>query len=120
NLPILIVLILISSGMLLLIGASRDVYILNFVFSILGMMFFNFHYLFMYYLFQPFTEGLKEKSFGYSILNVLAYYIIINALRAFSEIRTTLFYIIGFFVLIYIIIGFISVRLFAHKRFKLQ
>lgn len=120
NLPILIVLILISSGMLLLIGASRDVYILNFVFSILGMMFFNFHYLFMYYLFQPFTEGLKEKSFGYSILNVLAYYIIINALKAFSEIGTTLYYIIGIFVLIYIIIGFISVRLFAHKRFKLQ
>ena len=120
NLPILLVLILISSGILLLIGANRDAYILSLVFSILGMMFFNFHYLFMYYLFQPFTEGLKEKSFGYSILNILAYYIIINALKAFSEIGNTLYYIIGIFVLIYIIIGFISVRLFAHKRFKLQ
>lgn len=120
NFPILALLILVSLCQLFLVGASSRAYILTLGFSLLGMMFFNFHYLFMYYLFQPFTEGLKEKSFAYSILNILSYYIVANAFTAYSAMGDTFYYIVGGVSLAYIIIGFISVRLFAYKRFKLK
>ena len=38
-------------------------------------MFFSVHYIFMYYIFQPFTSSLEVKSPFYSFINFLVYFI---------------------------------------------
>lgn len=120
NMPMLVILILSMFGILLQVKTPRFSYLLTLIFSILGMVFFNFHYLYTYYLIQPFTVNMEMKSPLYSIFNIFSYYIVIMLMVAVNKYRWTAIIGILIFVSIYIILGFLLVSKFSYKRFKLR
>lgn len=120
NLPVLLVLIIGLLGILFQVGASWFAYILTLVFSLLGMVFFNFHYLYAYYLLQPFTVDMQMKNPLYSIFNIFSYYISIMLMTLVEKYRGTAIFAILILVSVYIILGFVLVSKFSYKRFKLR
>lgn len=120
NMPMLIILIFGLMGILYQAKTPWFSYLLTIIFSILGMAFFNFHYLYTYYLIQPFTENMEMKNPLYSILNIFAYYIAIKLMVIVGKFRWLAIGGILIFLFTYIILGFILVTKFSYKRFKLR
>jgi hypothetical protein len=120
NMPMLIILIFGLIGILYQVKTPWFSYLLTIIFSILGMAFFNFHYLYTYYLIQPFTENMEMKNPLYSILNIFAYYIAIMLMVIVEKFRWLAIGGILIFLFTYIILGFILVTKFSYKRFKLR
>lgn len=86
--------------------------------GILGVLFFSLHYLFAYYIIQPFTKDLAIKNPLYNgltyIIYMFAYFMISNSFIQYVFIGLIVFSII------YIILGFIGLKYLAPKRFKLR
>lgn len=120
NSPMLLILILALIGILIQVGVPWYSYGLTILFSILGMVFFNFHYLYAYYLLQPFTENMETKNPVYSIFNIFAYYIIIVLMTLVQKFKWLALSGILAFIILYVVLGFILVMKFSHKRFKLR
>lgn len=120
NSPMLLILILGLIGILIQVGVPWYSYGLTILFSILGMVFFNFHYLYAYYLLQPFTENMETKNPVYSIFNIFAYYIIIVLMTLVQKFKWLALSGILAFIILYVVLGFILVMKFSHKRFKLR
>lgn len=86
--------------------------------GILGVLFFSLHYLFAYYIIQPFTKDLEIKN---PLYNGLTYIIYMSAyLMMSSSIIQYIFVSLIVFSIIYIILGFLGLKYLAPKRFKLR
>lgn len=80
----------------------------------------TFHFLFDYYMFQPFTNQMKVKKTVYTgILNFVLYILYFSMVRLSLYIQKLVF---GFllFVILYVVLGTIVVYFFGTKRFKLR
>ena len=86
--------------------------------SFIGLLFFSLHYLYIYYLLQPFTENVKVKNPLYSGLTYVIY--MIMYLAASTNSKDLIFISILIFSIIYIILGGYLVYKFAPKRFKIH
>ena len=82
--------------------------------GILGVLFFSLHYMFAYYIIQPFTKGLKIKNPLYNGLTYIIY------MLSYSVITGDYIYLVLIFAVIYIILGFLGLKYLAPKRFKLR
>lgn len=85
--------------------------------------FFSVHRLVIYYLLQPYTEGMEKKSSAYAIVNSLTYVVsyMLFTMKSdlFAEPKT--FAIITFaFSVIYIVIALLLVYKLAPRRFKIR
>ncbi|WP_428885341.1 hypothetical protein [Facklamia sp. P13064] len=85
-----------------------------------GYVFMTFHFLFAYYMFQPFTNQMKVKNPVYTgILNFVLYILYFSMVRLSSY---THYLVFGFFlfVILYVVLGIMIVYLFGPKRFRLR
>ncbi|MDD7305845.1 MAG: hypothetical protein PUG67_04565 [Peptoniphilaceae bacterium] len=120
NLPMLIVFSLAMVGILFQVKVPWFSYLITLIFSVLGMVFFNFHYLYAYYLIQPFTENMQMKNPLYAIFNIFSYYISIMLIMAVKNYRWIALISILILAIFYIGLGFLLVSKFSYKRFKLR
>ncbi|MGY3756670.1 hypothetical protein ACWOAQ_08555 [Helcococcus kunzii] len=91
----------------------------NIVFVIMGLIFFTFHYLFAYYIIQPFTVGMEVKNPLYTMLTYIIY--MAGYFSIMSGIDTNILTIaFAVFSIVYIVLGFIGVIKLAPKRFKIR
>lgn len=82
-------------------------------------LFFSTHYLFIYYIMQPYTVDLTQKNLLYSVVNWLIYLICFGC----THIKTTsLIFTVGviFFTLLYTAVAIILTRNLAPRTFKLR
>ena len=121
NLPMLLALLLLIISVYFTLGGRNltTVAFLSFT-SLVTMVFFSTHYLYMYYLIQPFTMQLEVKNLAYQIVNSGLYFILYFSSVFLGAIRLEYVLAILLFTLIYIIAGFILVKKYAFKRFKLR
>ena len=109
-------------GMILIVCASLSfgyAYTISLLLiSFAGLLFFSMHYLYIYYLLQPFTESAKVKNPLYSGLTYVIY--MIMYFSGTSDSKDLIFKYILIFVVIYLILGGILVYKFAPKRFKIH
>lgn len=109
-------------GMILIVCTSLSfglVYTVSILLiSFIGLLFFSLHYLYIYYLLQPFTENVKVKNPLYSGLTYVIY--MIMYLSASTNSKDLIFRYILVFSIIYIIVGGYLVYKFAPKRFKIH
>ncbi|MDO4779224.1 MAG: hypothetical protein Q4A42_06690 [Tissierellia bacterium] len=100
-------------------GRDFSSYGILFLSVLATMVFYSFHFLFMYYFFQPFTNDLKIKNPFYSFVVTLFNYVIYILGFGFRE---NTWFIIGFsvFLFLYIILGSYLVKVYGPKRFKLR
>lgn len=121
NFPMLIFLLLLINSIYFTLGGRNltTMAFLSFT-SCVAMVFFSTHYLYMYYLIQPFTAQLEVKNIAYQIVNGGLYLLLYTSSIFLGAIR--LEYVLGIllFTIIYIIVGFILVKKYAYKRFKLR
>lgn len=90
--------------------------LLSFLINILVIsLFFNLHYLFMYYIIQPFNAKLEAKSVIYTLAKIMIYVFVFNSSEFLSQNYSSVV-LSGFFV-IYLLVSVVLVRLFAHKTF---
>lgn len=84
----------------------------------MGMLFFSLHYLFAYYIIQPFTKDLEIKNPLYSGITYVMYIILYSTWSS----KNSLYVLIALIILsvLYIIFGFIGLKYLAPKRFKLR
>lgn len=82
-------------------------------------LFFATHYLFLYYILQPYTVQLTKKSPLFSIVNAMVYFIAYGLMQVRTD---SLYFTIGVlaFTLTYVVIAIISTYMFAPKTFKLK
>lgn len=82
-------------------------------------MFFSVHYIFMYYIFQPFTSSLEVKSPFYSFINFLVYFISYMLIQVPAPSIVFLPMVIGF-LLVYTAIAVILVYKKAPRTFRIK
>ena len=109
-------------GMILIVCASLSfgyAYTISLLLiSFVGLLFFSMHYLYIYYLLQPFTESAKVKNPLYSGLTYVIY--MIMYLSGKSDSKDLIFRYILIFVVTYLVLGGYLVYKFAPKRFKIH
>ncbi|KNF07686.1 hypothetical protein CLPU_13c00280 [Gottschalkia purinilytica] len=82
-------------------------------------LFFSIHYIFMYYIFQPFTTSLQMKNPFYGLINWIVYFIAYMSLKSKAPANIVLPIIIGFSI-IYIIFAIILVYKKAPQTFRVK
>lgn len=82
-------------------------------------MFFSIHYIFLYYIFQPFTSSMKVKNPFYSLINWLVYFISYMLIQIPAPPIIFLPIIIGLLVL-YIVIAILLVYNKAPQTFRIK
>lgn len=90
------------------------------LFSLICMLFFSMHYLYMYYLFQPYTEEMEQKSYIYSAVNSIINFIPFIIMTNIESIDESAIFAFLVFMFVYLIVGYIAVRIFAPRTFKLR
>lgn len=88
--------------------------------AIISMVFFSTHYLYMYYLIQPFTAQLEVKNMAYSMVNGALYILLYFSSTKLGPVKPQILIGILFFTVIYIFVGFLLVRKYAFRRFRLR
>lgn len=85
-------------------------------FALLGLVFFSFFYLYMYYLIQPFNS---EGELSHPVMSFIPYALYMSLFYSASRENSDLILnIIGIICLIFLIVGAVLVYKFAPKRFK--
>lgn len=87
---------------------------------VLGMLFFCFHILYLYYLVQPYTENMRIKSPLYSGLTALGYFLVILLSNVADSLGFGGWLVIYLVMFLYIVLGYLAVIMFAPVRFKLR
>ena len=80
---------------------------------------FSLHYLFLYYVFQPFTKDYNEKNPFYTILNNGMYIVCLMVMNLHVEIANFVLYVL-MFTLAYIGIALFCVYRYAPKTFRIK
>ena len=121
NLPIFFTIIIGTTFIYFIAGGqSLAVLLLAYLSSAVLMVFFSVHYLFLYYMIQPYTENMENKSPIYSIATFITFYAPIFLLQEVDAMSSSIIIYIYFFILIYLVIGLFTVTKIAPKRFKLR
>ena len=88
--------------------------------SIIAMgIFFSVHYIFLYYVLQPFNEKLENKSATYGMCSGFTY---LACFVLYDEKVNSLLFcpiMIGF-TFLYVIVAFFVINKFGYKRFRLK
>lgn len=101
-------------------GQSVSVLLLTYLSSAVLMVFFSVHYLFLYYMIQPYTENMENKSPIYSIAMFITFYAPLILLQEVDTMSNSVIIYIYVFILIYLVISLFGVTKIAPKRFKLR
>ncbi|MDO4680953.1 MAG: hypothetical protein Q4A55_06885 [Aerococcus sp.] len=120
-LPILLVIVIFAGASYFLLG-GRELLPIGLVIltAIVGMLFYSFHNLYLYYLIQPYTENMTIGSPIYKILSTLGYVLLIILSNNFESLTPMSWLIIFGVIFIYIVVGYGAVIKFAPSRFKLR
>ena len=85
---------------------------------------FSVHKLVMYYLIQPFTDGVAAQKPSWGIINIVTYMVCFSLAQLMDEINPmlALYIAIGFivFAILYFVIAMVLVKRLAPSRFKLN
>lgn len=121
NLPIFIT-VIVGTTLVYFISGGRSILVLLLAYlsSAVLMVFFSVHYLFLYYLIQPYTENMENKSPIYSIASFITFYAPLVLLQEVEVMSSIVIVYIYAFILIYLVIGLLAVTKIAPKRFKLR
>lgn len=110
-------------GYLVLLGITGGSSVINYVslalFIVILSVFFSVHYLVLYYLLQPYNEDLEMKSYSYTLVSLLTYFICYS----FNDMRISSLYFSIFgviFTLIYIVIALNVVYKKAPNTFRIK
>ncbi len=110
----LILILLFTKGNLLLLE-----YILIFISILIMSILFSIHYLVIYYLLQPYDEDMHMKSFSYTIVSFITYYICYLCTRyTFSIMRFSMMVVI--ISLVYLVVALLLVKKKAVFTFRLK
>lgn len=108
-------------AVLFLTGKSINpiIYITIFISLLIMSILFSIHYLVIYYLLQPYDENMNIKSFSYSVVSFITYYICyLCTTYTFSIMNFTLFVII--ISVLYLIVALLMVKKKALFTFRLK
>lgn len=86
----------------------------------ISMILFSFYFLYLYFLLQPFTEGLKSKSAMYNILTFIIYYMGYKLFTFTKSITMPILLVSLGIIVVILIIGYLAVVVFAPKTFRLK
>jgi len=115
--------ILIIIGLLLVVlvsGEGNYKEMIPIIFLLLSLsVFFSVHYIFMYYIFQPYTSSLGVKNPFFSIINGVVYLLSYMSMQIDEPAARFMTYII-FFSIIYVIIALVLVYYMAPKTFRVK
>lgn len=101
-------------------GAGNYREIMPVLFLIISLsVFFSVHYIFMYYIFQPYTSSLGVKNPFFSIINVLVYFLSYMSMQFDEPAERFLIYII-FFSFAYVAMALVLVYTKAPKTFRVK
>lgn len=93
--------------------------ILNILFATLGWLVFTMHYLFAYYIIQPFSKQMEVKNPLYTMLTHViymgGYFAVMSGVN--GQLLSIIFFI---FSILYLILGVLGLIYIAPKRFKLR
>lgn len=110
-------------GYLVLLGITGGSSVINYVslalFIVILSVFFSVHYLVLYYLLQPYNKDLEMKSYSYTLVSLLTYFICYS----FNDMRISSLYFSIFgviFTLIYIVIALNVVYKKAPNTFRIK
>jgi len=93
-------------------GARNYMEILPVIFMLIALsLFFSIHYIFMYYIFQPYTSSMEVKNPFFSIINGLVYFLSYMAL----QIRTPAENFLPFIIIFSILYALVAVTLVYKK-----
>ena len=81
--------------------------------------FFSVHYIFMYYIFQPYTSSLGVKSPFFSIINGVVYFLSYMSMQVHEPAASFMIYII-IFSIVYVILAIVLVYYKAPKTFRVK
>lgn len=101
-------------------GQSISILLLALLSTFVMMVFFSLHFLFLYYLIQPYTENMENKSPLYGIATFITFYAPAILLQVTDSLSQGIVLIIYGFILIYLAVGLFAVIKLAPKRFKLR
>ena len=101
-------------------GRSIPILLLALLSTFVMMVFFSVHFLFLYYLIQPYTENMENKSPLYAIATFATFYAPAILLQVTDSLSQGIVLIIYGFILLYLAVGLFAVTKFAPKRFKLR
>lgn len=101
-------------------GRSSSVLFLALLSAAITMMFFSMHFLFLYYLIQPYTENMENKSPIYTIATFATFYVPSLLLQFSDNLSQNIVFVIYGFMLVYLAGGLFAVVKLAPKRFKLR
>lgn len=90
------------------------------IFMLLSLsVFFSVHYIFMYYIFQPYTSSLGVKSPFFSIINGFVYFLSYMSMQIDEPAARFMIYIISFSI-VYVIVALVLVYRLAPKTFRIR
>ena len=101
-------------------GRSIPILLLALLSTLVMMVFFSVHFLFLYYLIQPYTENMENKSPIYSIATFVTFYAPAILIQVTDVLSPKVVLIIYGFILVYLVVGLFAVTKLAPKRFKLR
>ena len=101
-------------------GRSIPILLLALLSTLVMMVFFSVHFLFLYYLIQPYTENMGNKSPIYSIATFVTFYAPAILIQVTDVLSPKVVLIIYGFILVYLVVGLFAVTKLAPKRFKLR
>lgn len=121
NLP-LFLLVVIGTAVIYFVGGGRSasILLLALLSAAITMMFFSMHFLFLYYLIQPYTENMENKSLIYTIATFATFYVPSLLLQFSDNLSQSIVFVIYGFMLVYLAVGLFAVVKLAPKRFKLR
>lgn len=93
--------------------------IICYIYAITALLFYTLHYLFAYYIIQPFNKDIEAKNPLYSMLTWFIYMISYLSI-IFGAVSPVVSWGLLIFCVIYIILGFVGIKYLAVKRFKLR
>lgn len=100
-------------------GSSLTNYISSLIFVLSLSIFFSVHYLVCYYLLQPYNSKMQVRSFSYSLVSIVTYFVCFTIFDL--VIPSLLFSILGIiFSIIYIVLSLILVHKFAPSTFRIK
>ncbi len=121
NIPIFLALNLVYITYYLAFFDSQFWEILVIILSqLISMTFFSLYFLYLYFLLQPYTEGLVSKSYSYNILSFLVYFLGYMGFKILALIDSEKVMAFLLILVLIVVLGYWAVMQFATKTFRLK
>lgn len=121
NFPILVAL-LVSELLVYYFTGGRDTKVILIVLglSLVDMLFYSLYYIYAYFIFQPFAEGLVSRSTAYNFSNGLIYFVSYIITFNGADFGVKVSYYLASFMIAIIIVGYFAALEIAPENFKLR